>query len=40
MRAGFELQREIVQSGWRPPVMRQYDERESRRLDAPADQAA
>ena len=33
MHAGFELQREIVQSGWRPPVMRQYDERESRRLD-------
>jgi alkyldihydroxyacetonephosphate synthase len=33
MRTGFELQREIVQAGWRPPVMRQYDERESRRLD-------
>ncbi len=33
MRAGFELQREIVQSGWRPPVVRQYDERESGRLD-------
>jgi len=33
MVTGFELQREIVQSGWRPPVMRQYDERESRRLD-------
>src|ERR1700733_3210232 len=32
MVTGFELQREIVQSGWRPPVMRQYDERESRRL--------
>jgi alkyldihydroxyacetonephosphate synthase len=31
MRAGFELQREIVQRGWRPPVMRQYDERESGR---------
>jgi alkyldihydroxyacetonephosphate synthase len=31
MRAGFELQRQIVQRGWRPPVMRQYDERESRR---------
>lgn len=31
MRAGFELQREIVQRGWRPPVMRQYDARESRR---------
>jgi len=33
MRTGFELQREIVQSGWRPPVMRQYDARESQRLD-------
>jgi len=33
MRAGFEFQREIVQRGWRPPVVRQYDERESRRLD-------
>ena len=32
MRAGFEFQREIVQVGWRPPVMRQYDERESKRL--------
>ena len=31
MRAGFDLQREIIQRGWRPPVMRQYDERESRR---------
>jgi alkyldihydroxyacetonephosphate synthase len=37
MRAGFELQREIVQRGWRPPVMRQYDERESRRQDADAE---
>ena len=36
MRAGFELQREIVQRGWRPPVMRQYDERESRRQYADA----
>jgi len=36
MRAGFELQREIVQRGWRPPVMRQYDERESRRQHAEA----
>jgi alkyldihydroxyacetonephosphate synthase len=36
MRAGFALQREIVQRGWRPPVMRQYDERESRRQDARA----
>jgi alkyldihydroxyacetonephosphate synthase len=31
MRAGFALQRHIVQAGWRPPVMRQYDARESRR---------
>ena len=36
MRAGFELQRQIVQRGWRPPVMRQYDERESRRQWADA----
>jgi len=33
MRAGFEFQREIIQRGWRPPVARQYDERESLRLD-------
>lgn len=32
MPAGFDFQREIVQTGWRPPVMRQYDERESGRL--------
>lgn len=32
MATGFRFQREIVQRGWRPPVMRQYDERESRRL--------
>ena len=32
MQAGFDFQREIVQVGWRPPVMRQYDERESKRL--------
>ena len=37
MRAGFALQREMIQSGWRPPVVRQYDERESRRLDARAE---
>ena len=37
MDRGFDLQREIVQPGWRPPVMRQYDERESRRLDARAE---
>jgi len=36
MRAGFEFQRQIIQSGWRPPVVRQYDERESQRLDARA----
>ena len=36
MAAGFTLQREIIQRGWRPPVVRQYDERESRRLDARA----
>ncbi len=33
MRTGFEFQREIIQAGWRPLVARQYDERESRRLD-------
>jgi len=32
MQAGFDLQREIIQRGWRPPVMRQYDERETGRL--------
>ena len=32
MEQGFEFQREIIQVGWRPPVMRQYDERESKRL--------
>jgi alkyldihydroxyacetonephosphate synthase len=37
MRAGFAFQREVIQSGWRPPVVRQYDERESKRLDARAD---
>ncbi|HEY1929430.1 MAG TPA: FAD-binding oxidoreductase [Caulobacteraceae bacterium] len=36
MDRGFELQRQIVQAGWRPPVMRQYDPRESRRMDARA----
>ena len=36
MRAGFAFQREVIQSGWRPPVVRQYDERESKRLDARA----
>lgn len=36
MCAGFDFQREVIQSGWRPPVARQYDERESRRLDARA----
>jgi alkyldihydroxyacetonephosphate synthase len=33
MAAGLEFQREMIQSGWRPPVVRQYDERESRRMD-------
>ncbi|OXE35172.1 MAG: hypothetical protein CGW95_15525 [Phenylobacterium zucineum] len=32
MRAGFTFQRDLVQRGWRPPVMRQYDVRESKRL--------
>lgn len=31
MEDGFELQRAIVQSGWMPPVMRQYDPIETRR---------
>ena len=31
MRAGFALQRRMIQAGWHPPVVRQYDERESRR---------
>src|SRR5205085_4678015 len=38
MRSGFAFQREVIQSGWRPPVVRQYDERESLRLDARARQ--
>ena len=38
MRTGFTFQRELVQRGWRPPVMRQYDVRESKRLhEAAAD---
>jgi len=32
MEAGFEAQRFIIQSGWTPPVMRQYDSTEARRL--------
>lgn len=32
MDQGFDLQRRIIQSGWRPPVVRQYDQHESRRL--------
>lgn len=36
MAAGFVFQRELIQSGWRPPVLRQYDEREAARLDARA----
>lgn len=30
MKQGFELQRYIIQSGWAPPVMRQYDARETK----------
>jgi alkyldihydroxyacetonephosphate synthase len=37
MAAGFAFQREMIQSGWRPPVARQYDEREAARLDARAE---
>lgn len=29
MQAGFDLQRAIIQSGWTPPVMRQYDSSEA-----------
>ena len=36
MRTGFDFQREVVQSGWSPPVMRQYDERETARLHVEA----
>ncbi|MBB5686608.1 FAD-binding oxidoreductase [Sphingobium boeckii] len=32
MEAGFEAQRRIIRADWRPPVMRQYDGREVRRL--------
>lgn len=32
MAAGFEAQRRIIRADWRPPVMRQYDGREVRRL--------
>ena len=38
METGFAFQREVIQSGWRPPVVRQYDEREARRLEATAEQ--
>jgi alkyldihydroxyacetonephosphate synthase len=34
MAAGFEFQRQLIQSGWRPPVARQYDAREAGRLDS------
>ena len=37
MDQGFTVQREIVQRGWRPPVMRQYDAHESRRLQPEGD---
>lgn len=40
MRTGFEFQREIIQSGWAPPVMRQYDERETARLNTLAKDCA
>jgi len=36
MAEGFAFQRDLIQLGWRPPVVRQYDERESLRLDARA----
>ena len=36
MRTGFALQRRMIQAGWRPPVVRQYDERESKRQSAEA----
>lgn len=32
MAEGFELQREIIQSGWHPVVMRQYDAMETQRM--------
>jgi alkyldihydroxyacetonephosphate synthase len=35
MPTGFEFQREVLQSGWRPAVLRQYDAREVARLFAP-----
>jgi alkyldihydroxyacetonephosphate synthase len=35
MRSGFEVQREILQAGWKPAVLRQYDAREVARLFAP-----
>lgn len=38
MAAGFAFQREVIQSGWRPPVARQYDAREAGRLDARCEQ--
>lgn len=34
MHAGFEFQRSVIQSGYRPPVMRQYDALEANRLFA------
>lgn len=42
MQEGIALQREIVQSGWQPPVMRQYDGTETRRsfADVARDDAA
>jgi alkyldihydroxyacetonephosphate synthase len=40
MRSGFEFQREVVQSGWAPPVMRQYDAPETVRLNPAAEDCA
>lgn len=37
MKTGFAFQREVIQTGWAPPVVRQYDLRESRRLDKRAE---
>jgi len=34
MATGFAFQRDVIQTGWRPPVARQYDTREAGRLDA------
>jgi alkyldihydroxyacetonephosphate synthase len=36
MASGFAFQRRMIQAGWRPPVVRQYDEREAKRQYAEA----